>query len=363
MTALLLLTSALAALPASVPQAPTEPATAEVPADDEPAVAESSEGGLLVKRKAGPTLLLVVGMDGTPEYGAMFAAWADRWTLAAERGGVGVVKVSNHDGAGSGLPARERIRLALDDEPKESADELWIVLIGHGTFDGRAARFNLVGPDLTADDLAGWLDRFERPVAVVNCASASGPFLTALSRPGRVILTATKSGQEQNFARLGDQLSQQIGGSEADLDRDGQTSLLEAWLMATRRTDEFYFSEGRIPSEHALLDDTGEGEGTRPDLFQGLRLENGTSGKPAGVGQLASQFCLVRSADERTLPAETRRRRDALEREIAGLRDRKSQFPPDEYYGRLEELLVRLATMTAEAEAVRAAESAGPSRR
>lgn len=352
----LLLTLALTAPATAEDPIPAEPAVAEVPAKDEPAVAETSEEGLLVDRDR-PTLLLVLGAPGSPEYATQFAAWAERWESAAVQGNVRVRRINT-----TSASPRQQLESFLADETKNSPHELWIVLIGHGTFDGRVARFNLPGPDVSADDLAGWLEDFDRPVAVINCASASGPFLTTLSRPGRVVITATKSGQEQNFARFGDLLSQHIANSEADLDHDGQTSLLEAWLMAARRTDEFYFSEGRLPTEHAILDDTGDSEGVRPDAFQGVRPAGGFRGKVPSDGVRASQFCLVRSAEEQRIPAALRQQRDAIEREIHALHDRKSEFVPDEYFAQLETLLVRLAEISIEGPVQSAGQGKAPPR-
>jgi hypothetical protein len=338
----LLLAVVLAAPPAPADLPPPEPAIAEVPVKDEPAIAETSDEGLLVDRDR-PSLLLVLGAPGTPEYATQFTTWAKRWETAAAQGGVRVRRID-----ASAAAPRQQLESFLADETKTSPHELWIVLIGHGTFDGRVARFNLPGPDVAADDLAGWLDDFDRPMAVINCASASGPFLTALARPGRVVITATKSGQEQNFARFGDLLSQHIANPEADLDHDGQTSLLEAWLMAARRTDEFYFSEGRLPTEHAVLDDTGEGEGVRPDAFQGVRPAQGFRGNATSEGTRAGQFCLVRSVEEQRIPAALRQQRDAIEREVHALHELKGELASDEYYAQLETLLVRLAEMSME---------------
>ena len=104
------------------------------------------------------------------------------------------------------------------------------MLIGHGTFDGREAKFNLRGPDVTDVELADWLLPFKRPVVVINCASASGPFINRLSGANRVVVTATKSGNEINFARFGQYIAEAIADPRADLDKDGQVSLLEAFL-------------------------------------------------------------------------------------------------------------------------------------
>ena len=98
------------------------------------------------------------------------------------------------------------------------------MLIGHGTFNGKEAKFNLRGPDLSATNLAEWLAPVERPVAVIDTSSASGPILNELSKPGRVIITATRSGYEQNYTRFGQFFSKAISDSKADLDKDGQVS-------------------------------------------------------------------------------------------------------------------------------------------
>ena len=130
------------------------------------------------------------------------------------------------------MPDVERLREFLAAKAGEGGSPLWIVLIGHGTYDGKEAKFNLRGPDVTDLELSQWLDTIKRPVAVLDCTSASGPFLNRLSGPGRVIVTATRSGDELNFARFGQYLAETIADPKADLDKDGQVSLLEAFLTA-----------------------------------------------------------------------------------------------------------------------------------
>ena len=174
-------------------------------------------------------------------------------------------------GETSTISDRERLRDVLKSEASQSGQPLWVVLIGHGTFDGREAKLNLRGQDLTAEELAGWLKPIPRPLVVINCASSSGPFLKSLSGSGRVVITATRSGHEHNFARFGDYISASIADPAADLDKDGQTSLLEAYLAAAHRTEEFYKSDARLATEHALLDDNGDSLGTPADWFEGTR--------------------------------------------------------------------------------------------
>ncbi len=287
-----------------------------------------------------PSVIVVVGAPGEEEFARSFAQWAEHWESAARKGGARCTVIGVKPGEAT--PDREQLEKALAAEPKTGA-ELWVVLIGHGTFDGREAKFNLRSNDVSTADVAGWLQPFQRPVALLNTASASAPFLQKLSATNRVIITATRSGTEVNFARLGQYLSESVGDSRADLDKDGQTSLLEAWLMASRKVKEFYDVEGRLATEHALLDDTGDGLGTPPDWFRGVRA---TKAAKAGVmldGFRAHQFHLVRSEAEQKLSAAARTRRDAMERSIAELRLHKASMDEAEYYAALEKLLLELA--------------------
>ena len=296
-----------------------------------------------------PTVIVVVGAPGEEDYGKNFSQWAAHWEKAAQRGGArSVILGLNTNNTGSD---REQLQQIINDEPKEGA-ELWLVLIGHGTFDGKEAKFNLRSNDVSAVELAGWLQPFRRPVAVMNTASASAPFLQKLSGTNRVIVTATRSGSELNYARFGQYFSEAVGSLEADLDKDGQTSLLEAFLMASRRVKEFYDSEGRLATEHSLIDDTGDGLGTPPDWFRGVRATKASKDGALLDGFRAHQFHLVRSEAELKLSPEVRAKRDTIELSINQLRDTKRTLPEDEYYQRLESLLLELARLYGSAEKI-----------
>jgi hypothetical protein len=287
------------------------------------------------------TVIVAVGAPGEERFESEFVRWADLWAAASEEAGARHL-VIGLESAGE-LSDRERLHDILLAENTTSAAELWLVLIGHGTFDGKEARFNLRGPDLSATDLAEWLKPFERPVAIMNCSSASGPFINKLSGPDRVIITATRSGYEESYARFGGYLAEAIASPEADLDKDGQTSALEAFLVASRRTAEFYEAEGRLATEHALLDDNGDGVGTPADWFRGVRAVRRPADGARVDGLRAHQFHLVRSEEERRMPLETRARRDELELAVAALRESRDNYSEDEYYRRLENLLLELA--------------------
>ncbi len=176
------------------------------------------------------------------------------------------------------------------------------------------------------------------------CAfSASGAWLKPLAGPDRIVITATKNGAENNYARFGGHLAQAIADPAADMDKDGETSLLEAWLVAARKTADFYKDEGRIATEHSLLDDNGDGLGTPPDWFSGVRAVKKARDGSAPDGLRAAQIHLVHSAAERALTAAQRAERDTLERELAALRERKPAMKEDDYFRELEALMLRIA--------------------
>lgn len=287
------------------------------------------------------SLVLVIGAAGEPEYGRQFSAWADLWKQAAVKGRLQSFVI----GEDKENPEQDRARLLgrLTNEAAKPYGELWLVFIGHGTYDGRTAKFNLRGPDISADDLAAVLKPAKRQLAVINCASASGPFINALSAPGRVIITATRSGNEVNVTRFGGYFAQAIADPAADLDKDGQISLLEAFLFASREVAQFYQEAGRLATEHALLDDNGDGLGTPADWFRGVHAVRSSANGKLVDGIRAHQLNLIRSPVEQDLSAEARSKRDELEKELGVLRLRKGNMDENEYYRQLETLLLEIA--------------------
>jgi hypothetical protein len=289
------------------------------------------------------SVIVVVGAAGEEEYGESFGRWAASWEEASRRADARHLTIGLQ--TNSPVPDRERLQLALANEAKDGFTELWLVFLGHGTFDGKEAKFNLRGPDISASELVTWLQPFRRPLAVIDAASSSGPFLNKLSATNRAVITATRSGAEVNYARFGEYLSEAIAKPEADLDKDGQTSLLEAFLMAARNVAEFYSTEGRLATEHALLDDNGDGLGTPPDWFRGVRATKAAKDGAPLDGLRAHQFHLIRSGDDLKLSPEVRVRRGELEVALSKLRESKKQRSEEDYYARLEALLLELARL------------------
>jgi len=211
---------------------------------------------------------------------------------------------------------------------------LFVFLIGHGSFDGKEAKFNLVGPDLSAAEYNVLLSSLPtRRVIVFNMSSASGEFIKSLTAKGRIIVTATRNGQETNATRFTGFFIAALTAADADTDQDGHISVLEAFVYANRLTEDFYKRAGRLATEHALLDDNGDGVGHD-------KLE-------AGEGLLARATYLDSlSVDEAAATAATGRlmkERTRLEGEIEQLIARKANMPEAEYEATLERLFIELA--------------------
>jgi len=333
-------------------------------------------------------LILVVGAGGTQEYAEMFNQWANRWESAAAQAKMPCVRIGKPNQLGtSTFPSSDVPNLGSDVDPSQAQSteirlsattsdrqkledtllqisretnasqavdspnaeskneplaELWVVLIGHGTYDGQNAKFNLQGPDVSSKELGKWLDEIGIGIIVVNSASASGPFINDLSQQKRIVVTATQSGAQYNFARFGDFLSQSIADERIDLDKDNQTSLLEAVISASGMTQEFYALDKRLATEMAVIDDNGDGLGTPLDWFQGIRAAKSAKGG-AVDGLSANQVFFVRRGIEGKLDDESRSRRDGLERQLEALRSKKNDMDLEIYYQRIETIMIQLA--------------------
>jgi len=303
-----------------------------------------------VSAQPGSHLLVIVGLGGDSDNAERFHRWAsaivdaarDRYGLPAED----VIYLGEDPARDpkrcSGRSTREAIeqaagRLAARARP---GDRVFIVLIGHGASATGAARFNLPGPDLTAEEFSKLLDRFAaQPVTFVNTASASGGFVAALSGKNRVIITATRTEGERNQTRFGEYFAGGFSSLDADADKDGRVSLLEAFLWARGRVAESYERDGQLLTEHAVLDDNGDGKGSD------------TPGQPGSDGSLARTLFLAAASpadtaldnaadpELRALAAERR----ALEGRIAALQAAKEKTDAAAYARDLEQLLLELA--------------------
>jgi hypothetical protein len=286
-------------------------------------------------------LVVVVGAPGEESFRKTFSETAQDWIAAASSANKKSRLIdSSPDETNQVSTLREVVSAQTVGE-----QELWIVLIGHGTFDGREAKFNLAGPDISAKELAELLKPIQRPLILINTASASAPFINALSGTNRVIITATRSGHEENLTRFGSYIGKAVADLSCDLDKDGQVSALESFLMAARRVEEFYQSEKRLATEHALIDDNGDGKGTPATFFSGVRPAKKPDEAANVDGFRAHQIHFIYSEEETKLPAEVRKRRNDLELQLEKARSRKQQLKEDEYLAEIEPILLELSRL------------------
>jgi hypothetical protein len=239
------------------------------------------------------TLIVVVGAGGEEKYAQLFQSWANAWEHAATNLDATPIRVETGSNSTNDL---EQLKHILAEQPKDGSNLLWLILIGHGTFDGEMAKFNLRGPDLSAAQLADWLRSQNRPTVVINNSACSGPFIDELSRPDRVVITATQNGDEENFTRFPKYLVAAISDSASDFDKDGRVSLFEAFIAASANTEEFYAGAGLLSTEHALIDDNGDRRGTALDWFRDADAVKALSDKASMDGQFANQLPLSNSA-------------------------------------------------------------------
>lgn len=291
-------------------------------------------------------VLIVAGVGGEKHYSDMFHQWSMALSDALrERHGVAADNIVYLGESAERAPNRIAGRSTKENVQKElgrltseagAADRVLIVLFGHGSATNDESRFNLPGPDLTATEWATLLDRLGAPtVAFVNAASASGDFVKPLSGDRRVVITATKSGFERNETRFGRFFVDAFAKDVADVDKDGRVSLLEAFEYSRREVARTYEEEGALLTEHAQLDDDGDGTGTAaPDdkskdggLARGFHLNS------------AAKVLAGASPRLRALYEE----KQAIEIRLEALRRRKDSMPAAEYESQLETLLVQLA--------------------
>lgn len=291
--------------------------------------------------QAGRYALLVQGASGEPQYAEQHRRWLDRLrTLLIDRFTFDpddIVVLAEQPGVGE-LPAtadslREAVgRLATE---VQSGDLLFVMLIGHGSGQGDTAKFNLVGRDL---DVTEWTTLFAPVagrIAFVNATSSSFPYLAGLAGPNRVVITATRSYAERYHTRFAEAFLTALAADDSDLNQNGRTSLFEAFVQASRLVEQDY--EGSLlQTEHAMLDDTGDGQGRDAD----------TDGDD---GALASRTYLdagaaVASADPTLQPLLVRQAE--LTAQVEELISRRRLLSADFYAAEFERLMIELALVS-----------------
>jgi hypothetical protein len=275
-------------------------------------------------------ILVIVGSPGDDEHAKKFAEWSKTFIDAARKKGVvpdaNITLLSGPQAAKANLE-KSFADLAAGAKPN---DELVVLLIGHGAFDGNVATFNIPGPDLTAADYAKLLSKFpSQKIVFINTATSSGAFLQPLAGPNRVIITSTKTGGERNEPEFGQFFVAAFDDDAADRDRNGHVSIAEAFEYASTKVKQDYQQKSLILTEHATLQDGDDGR-----LAAAFFLGTGRAGATLNAD--------LSDPETKKLVEE----KDALEKEVAGLQLRRASMPETEYSAQMEKLLTDLALKT-----------------
>jgi hypothetical protein len=293
---------------------------------------------LASQARAATYYVIVSGLGGEPDYEQRFTAAAnelDKIFKAADS----AARVYSLTGAYATAAQLKETLTAVAHDAKVD-DDFALILIGHGSFDGAEYKFNLVGPDLTAAEIAAMCDRIAaRRQLVVDTSSASGGAIQALIRPGRAVVAATKSGTEKNATVFARYWVEAFQDPSADTDKSDSISAMEAFTYAAKKTEEFYDSQKRLATEHSVFVDVGSGEPVR------------AAGN--GQGMFLSSFTLLRLGASRQAANDPAKRtlleqKDTLEQKIDTLKYQKAAMDPADYKKQLTDALVELAKVQGE---------------
>jgi hypothetical protein len=288
--------------------------------------------------------VIISGASGGPKYAeqmrewrtALGAALVDRYGFEQPQ-----VRMLVDETVKPGEPANAANVKKLFADIKQAAareDFLLVVLLGHGSFDGNVAKFNLVGPDLTAAEWSELLNGIAGRVVVVNTTEASFPFLEPLAAKGRVVITATHSAAQKYSTVFPEYFVKSMTEASTDLDKNGRTSIFEVFAASSAAVKRHYEQRGQLVTEHAILDDNGDGKGREADA-------EGPDGAFARLWSLEAENPAESANPER---AALLKRRRALEAEAEELKLKKGEIPDAEWQATFEKLMLELAKVSAE---------------
>lgn len=292
--------------------------------------------------------VIVNGLGGLPEYEENFVQWSDRLEkLCAGPLGGTALRLDGRTAGRAEIMAGLRQAASGD----SGGDPLWLFLIGHANHDGERFKMHIKGPDLTDEDLLQFLEsQNRRKVYVVAATSASGALLKELSGENRVVVTATRNRLERQPPLFLSFFLEAAESAEADTDKNGRVSLLEAFLFSQAKVASWFAEKGRIQTEHPVLDDRGR-----------VRIgaeQDATDAPVTGEGMLSASASLSAPSEKAYATLEAKqlaKRRQDIERDIEDLKFRKGEMPTEQYYEQLQSLLVKLATVNEELERLEAA--------
>ena len=285
--------------------------------------------------------LVVTGASGGPQYAEKYDQWRSEFVQLLQ-GPLGypedhVLVLAEEEFAGAKKATRENVRAAAAELRKRASkdDVVLVVLVGHGSgADAGEAKFNLVGPDLSAREWAELLAPVPGRLVFIDTASGSFPFIQELSARNHVVITANDSAAQSFETVMPQFLLAAFKDDAADLDKNGRASLWEAFAFVSARVREWFDQRAQLATEHPVLDDDSDGVGRQVD-------DQGTDGALARVTYLRADAPIIDTGNpERTSML---RRRVELNTALEELRARKGTMQPDDYDAALEKLLLELA--------------------
>ena len=294
--------------------------------------------GLVASAHASVYYVTVAGLGGEPDYDQRFTADANDLDKLFKASGSSAHVVTITGSQATRAHLTDTLTSVAHDAKAD--DDFVLILIGHGSYDGVDYKFNLVGPDVTATELAQLCDRIPaRRQLIVNATSASGGSVAALQKPGRGVIAATKNGTEKNATVFARYWVEALQDPTADVDKSDSISAMEAFTYAQRKTAAFYESQKRLATEHAVFEDTGKNEAVRePAKTEGALL---TSFTVLRVGAAQKQ---ANDPAKQALLA----KKEQLEQQVDALKYQKAAMDPAEYKQQLTEALVQLAQVQQE---------------
>lgn len=231
-------------------------------------------------------------------------------------------------------------------------DRVYIILFGHGTYDGRNAKFNIPGLDLKDTDFADLVGMLNaNRVVFVNTTELSFSFIEALSAENRIIITATRSNAQRYETRFPEYFIEALQSPESDLDKNGNLSLLEIFKYAAERTARWFEAENHVPTEHSLLEDTGDKMAFRIEELEANA--EGNFSETTYLKRRAAVFAATMSSAKDSMIVKYLLELERLEQEISTLKSNKNQFTEEVYYAQLEVLLVQLAIINDEIDKIK----------
>jgi hypothetical protein len=288
--------------------------------------------------------LIISGASGGEKYAEQMKQWrASLQTTLVTRYGFDAKNVrvfTDESVTGGTAGSAANVKAAFSEVRKTATkdDLLLVVLLGHGTFDGETAKFNLVGPDLTAGEWNQLLTGVPPRLVLVNTTEASFPFLDSLKAKGRVVITATNSAAQKYATVFPEYFVKALSEASTDLDKNGRTSILEVFEATSLAVKQYYEQRGQLSTERALIDDNGDGQGR----------EQGAEGGDGGVARLWSLDAEPAAATNDPELAALLKQQRNLEAQAEELKLKKGDVPPGEWQSTYEKLMLELARVSQE---------------